>query len=241
MRTIIRAACAALALGGLAACGAAERPAASEPSAIPAEAPAIGTDAAMAPAVGAPSLADAFEWPAASDHVRISTSKGDMIVELYADKAPQAVANFLQYASDGHYNGTIFHRVVEDLVVQGGGYGPDFAERPTRAPIGYEGENGLPNYRSTLAAARGKNPNSATAQWYINLRDNQEKLDHATADEGPRYGYAVFGRVIEGMSVAEAIGAAPTGSAGPFAEDIPLEPVMITLVERLAGPPARAE
>ncbi len=245
----IRAVATALVLSVLAACGAAENgfgaPAPVDAEAIDAgEAADQSSDMAadmtgdmVNDAAPATSLADAFAWPAASSYVLISTSKGDMTVELYADKAPLAVANFLQYAADGHYDGTVFHRVVEKFVIQGGGYTQTYEERPARAPIAYEGDNGLPNFRSTLSAARGKNPNSATSQWLVNLRDNQERLDHVAGDAGPRYGYAVFGRVIRGMDVADAIGLLPTGPAGPFAEEVPILPVIVTRVEPLASPP----
>lgn len=198
---------------------------------------AVAAPAASQPAPP-PSLGDAYAWPAASDYARIATSKGDIIVELYAGKAPRSVANFLQYAADGHYDRTIFHRVIKDFVIQGGGYSAQFNERPTREPVPYEGDNGVPNYRGTIAMARGKSPNSATSQWYINLRDNNEKLDHFVNDLGPRYGYAVFGRVIEGIAVADAIGAIPTGASGPFQKEVPVETVVVTRIDRLDGPPA---
>ncbi len=180
-----------------------------------------------------PTRADDFAWPAASDRVRIATTRGDIVVELYGAKAPKTVANFLQYAADGHYDRTIFHRVVGGFVIQGGGYGVAFNERTTRPPVPYEGDNGLPNYRTTIAMARTRDPDSAAAQWYINLNDNNEALDHFENDLGPRYGYTVFGRVIEGMEVADAIGRLPTGPAGPFDADVPVETVLVTGVERV--------
>lgn len=229
----------------LAACGretgaAPAAPSSTAPDAAAVEAPvaAEAPAAQAAPLPPPPTRADGFTWPAASDYVRIATSKGDMIVELYAAKAPKTVANFLQYAADGHYDRTIFHRVIDGFVIQGGGYGVAFNERPTRAPVPYEGDNGLPNYRTTLAMARTSDPNSASAQWYLNLRDNNESLDHFANDLGPRYGYTVFGRVIEGMAVADAIGAIPTGPGGPFPAEVPQETVAVTRVERLSGPPA---
>jgi cyclophilin family peptidyl-prolyl cis-trans isomerase len=238
MRKIATAALAALML---AACGAktetreqAPEPAAAEPAVV-AEPEAAAPEPAPEPLPPPPTLADGFDWPAPSDTVRIATSKGDMIVELYGSKAPKSVANFLQYAADGHYDRTIFHRVVAGFVVQGGGYGVAFNERPTRAPVPYEGDNGLPNYRTTLAMARTSDPNSAAAQWYVNLRDNNESLDHFENDLGPRYGYTVFGRVIEGMDVADAIGAVPTGPGGPFEQEAPQETVVVTSVVRVAA------
>jgi cyclophilin family peptidyl-prolyl cis-trans isomerase len=236
MRNIVTAALAALML---AACGAktetqeqAPEPAAAEP--VTADDPeAAAPEPAPEPLPPPPTLADNFDWPEPSDTVRIATSKGDIIVELYASKAPKSVANFLQYAADGHYDRTIFHRVVAGFVIQGGGYGVAFNERPTRAPIPYEGDNGLPNYRTTLAMARTRDPNSAAAQWYVNLRDNNDSLDHFANDLGPRYGYTVFGRVIEGMDVADAIGAVATGPGGPFEQEAPQETVVVTSVTRV--------
>lgn len=243
---LFRGALTALALLALGACEA--KTGASAPAAPAAAADDVSAEGAPAADAGLatetraapPSLADAFLWPAASDIVRLSTSKGDIIAELYASRAPKTVANFLQYAAEGHYDRTIFHRVVGGFVIQGGGYGVAFNERPTRAPIPYEGDNGLPNYRTTLAMARLSDPNSASAQWYVNLNDNHETLDHFANDLGPRYGYTVFGRVIEGMAVVDAIGAAPTGGAGPFEAEVPLETVLVTRVERV-GPASGAE
>ncbi len=222
----------------LAAC--AEKAAAPEaPAETAAAAPEEAAPEAAAPAEEAfippppPTRADDFAWPDPSDTVRIATSKGDIVVELYGAKAPKTVANFLQYAADGHYDRTIFHRVVGGFVIQGGGYGVAFNERTTRPPVPYEGDNGLPNYRTTIAMARTSDPNSASAQWYINLNDNNEALDHFENDLGPRYGYTVFGRVIEGMEVADAIGRLPTGPAGPFNAEVPQETVLVTGVERV--------
>lgn len=180
-------------------------------------------------------LADGIAWPSTSLHAKIVTSKGDMLVDLYPDKAPQTVANFVQYAKDGHYDRLIVHRVVSGFVIQGGGYNKYFNERPTRDPIPYEGDNGLGNYRTTIAMARTPDPNSASAQWYVNLRDNNEKLDHFVNDLGPRYGYAVFGRVVEGMEVADAIGALRTGPGGPFPSEVPVETVTISRVDIIEG------
>ncbi len=236
----------ALVLTALAACDAAENTKLAPADADPInEEGAANETAADEPADSAaaapePSLADTFAWPAPGSYARISTSKGDITVELYTDKAPKTVANFLQYAADGHYDRTIFHRVVKGFVVQGGGYGVSLTEREARPPIAYEGDNGLPNYRTSLAMARGKNPNSAAAQWYINLRDNNESLDHFVNDLGPRYGYTVFGRVIDGMEVADAIGLIPTGPAGPFEKEVPIEAVTINRVEPVDAPAVAA-
>ena len=153
-----------------------------------------------------------------------------IVVELNADAAPATVANFLDYAEAGHYDRTIFHRVVRGYVIQGGGYSQYFNERPVRDPIPYEGDNGLTNERGTIAMARGDDEDSAQAQWFINLRDNEE-LDHRVTDLGPIFGYAVFGRVVEGMDVADMIGAVETGPGGPFDAEAPTEPVTILRVD----------
>jgi cyclophilin family peptidyl-prolyl cis-trans isomerase len=152
----------------------------------------------------------------------ISTSMGDIRVELYKDKAPVSVENFLQYASEGFYPGTIFHRVVKNFVVQGGGYTADMKEKPTRGPIQNEATNGLRNTRGTLAMARTQALRSATSQFYINVADNAA-LDHkgyAPQD----FGHAVFGRVLSGLEVADAIGALPTN------DENPIQPVTIKAV-----------
>ena len=172
---------------------------------------------------------------AQAQHVKIETSMGDIIVELNAEKAPKTVENFLQYSSDGHYQRTIFHRVVRGRVIQGGGYSRYLRARPTRDPIPYEGDNGLKNIRGSIAMARGVSPDSAQAQWFINLGDNDD-LDHFVNDLGPRYGYAVFGEVIAGMDVADAIGAVATGPGGDFEAEVPLEPVVILTLDPVDWP-----
>ncbi len=180
-------------------------------------------------------LAMAPVFAAEATYAKIQTSMGDIVVELYADKAPASAANFLQYAKSGHYDRTIFHRVVKGYVIQGGGFSKYFNERSTRDPIAYEGDNGLKNTRGTLAMARGDKPGSAQAQWFINLRDNP-KLDHRVTDLGPIYGYAVFGRVVEGMDVADAIGAVATGVGGSFDAEVPVEQVLILRVDQISRP-----
>jgi cyclophilin family peptidyl-prolyl cis-trans isomerase len=171
-------------------------------------------------------------------HARIQTSMGDIVVELYPDKAPATVANFLQYAKDGHYDRTLMHRVVKGFVIQGGGYSRLFTERPTRDPIPYEGDNGLKNERGTIAMARSDSPESAAAQWFINLRDNP-KLDHKMFEGLPVYGYAVFGRVVDGMDVADAIGAVETGPGGEFDAEVPVDPIMIERIDAIEWPEAQ--
>lgn len=162
--------------------------------------------------------------------VRIETTAGAFVIELNAARAPLSTANFLQYVRDGHYDGTIFHRVVSNFVIQGGGYTPDGTEKPTRPPIPNESGNGLSNRRGTVAMARVGDPHSATAQFYVNI------LDNLSLDPGPsRWGYAVMGRVVEGMDVVDRIANVATGSRGPFTEDSPLEPTLITKAQ-VAGP-----
>jgi cyclophilin family peptidyl-prolyl cis-trans isomerase len=154
--------------------------------------------------------------------VRFETSRGAFTVEVDKARAPLSAANFLQYVRDRHYDGTIFHRVIGNFVVQGGGYLPDGTEKPTRPPVVNESGNGLSNRRGTLAMARSDDPHSATSQFYVNLVDNLA-LDPQPA----RWGYAVIGRVVEGMDVIDRIASVPTGEQGPFTDDAPLEPIVI--------------
>jgi peptidyl-prolyl cis-trans isomerase B (cyclophilin B) len=156
---------------------------------------------------------------------------GDIVIELNDEKAPKSVANFLSYVEDGHYTGTIFHRVIEGFMVQGGGFDEEFVQKPTKAPIDNEANNGLSNKRGTLAMARTNDPHSATAQFFINVVDNNF-LDFQ-AETGSAWGYAVFGEVVEGMDVIDAIRVVPTGNRG-FHQDVPNENVVIksaTVVE----------
>jgi cyclophilin family peptidyl-prolyl cis-trans isomerase len=157
----------------------------------------------------------------------ISTSFGDITVELFKDRAPVSVENFLQYAKEGFYGGTIFHRVEPGFVIQGGGYTEAMVEKPTRAPILNEATNGIRNTRGTLAMARRRELRSATSQFYINVSSNAA-LDHRgyTPSE---YGYAVFGRVLSGMDVVDRIASVRTGSKADF-ESVPIEPVVIKAV-----------
>ncbi len=170
-------------------------------------------------------------------HAKIQTSMGDIIVELYPEQAPATVENFLPYATSGHYDRTLMHRIVKGYVIQGGGYSQLFTERRTRDPIPYEGDKGLKNERGTIAMARSDKPDSAQSQWFINLRDNP-KLDHRVTELGPIYGYAVFGRVVEGMEVADAIGDVETGSGGPFSSEVPAEPIFINRIDPIEWPEA---
>ncbi|HEV3485479.1 MAG TPA: peptidylprolyl isomerase [Vicinamibacterales bacterium] len=157
----------------------------------------------------------------------ISTTLGEITVELFKDKAPVSVENFLQYARDGFYSGTIFHRVVPGYVIQGGGFTAKMEEKPTRPPILNEATNGLSNLRGTLAMARTRALRSATSQFFINLSDNR-KLDHRSYSP-EEFGYAVFGRVLSGLEVVDRIAALPTHDVGPFS-DVPVSPVVIQAV-----------
>jgi cyclophilin family peptidyl-prolyl cis-trans isomerase len=160
--------------------------------------------------------------------VRVYTNAGSFLIELDPVRAPLTVANFLEYARVGHYNGTIFHRVISGFVAQGGGYDEKFQERPTRPSVPNESGNGLSNRRGTVGIARTGDPHSANAQFYLNLADN------AALDPQPsRWGYAVFGKIIEGMSVVDEIGVVATGAGGPFEKDVPLKPIVIEKVEEL--------
>ena len=155
--------------------------------------------------------------------VKLTTSAGDIVIELDAAKAPKSVDNFLQYVNARHYNGTVFHRVIASFMIQGGGMTADMKEKTTRAPIPLESKNGLGNARGTVAMARTNDPNSATAQFFINVKDN-DRLNAANAPDGN--GYAVFGKVVSGMDVVDRIRDVPTGSKGPYS-DVPNAPVMI--------------
>lgn len=157
--------------------------------------------------------------------VVISTSMGDIVAELYKDRAPVSTENFLGYVTDGFYAGTIFHRVIAGFMIQGGGLTPDLVEKTTRAPIRSEAANGLSNVRGTLAMARTMSLRSATSQFYINVADNRSKLDHRGYSPGD-FGYAVFGRVLQGMDVCDRIAAVKTQASGPH-DDLPVEPVVI--------------
>lgn len=160
--------------------------------------------------------------------IKFETSLGDFTIELFADKAPVTAKNFLQYVDEGHFGGTVFHRVIPGFVIQGGGMTADLGQKPTRKPIENEATNGLKNLRGTLSMARTNDINSATSQFFVNLTDNAF-LDH----QGPRnFGYAVFGKVVEGMDVIDAIAAVKTGSKRGH-DDVPLEPVVVNAARRV--------
>ncbi len=209
---------------------------------------------AAATLTAAAALGTALPAFAADPRVKFVTSEGDFVVELYPDKAPKTVANFLQYVKDKHYDGTIFHRVIKNFMVQGGGFDKDYNEKDTRASVIHEGRKalaaGLKNTRGTLAMARTSDPHSASAQFFINVVDNGP-LDPVLIPDGdpvtfdfrgqtykdiPRknvinhpdlFGYTVFGKVVSGMDTIEKIRNTPTGSGGRFPTDVPQKPVVI--------------
>jgi peptidyl-prolyl cis-trans isomerase A (cyclophilin A) len=188
--------------------------------------------------------------------VKFTTSAGDIVVEVYPDKAPKTVENFLQYVKEKHYDGTVFHRVIENFMVQGGGYDGNYVQKPTRPPVAHEGREALAkggprNVVGTLAMARTSDPNSASSQFFINVKDNAflDPVVIPPGDPVPRfeyqgrvyenvaraqllnatqlYGYTVFGKVVSGMDVVNKIKAMPTGAGGPFPGDVPKTPVVI--------------
>ncbi len=170
---------------------------------------------------------------AADPQVEVKTNMGTMVLVLYPDKAPKTVENFLQYVADGHFKGTVFHRVIPGFMVQGGGFNADFVQKKTRAPVQNEANNGLKNELGTIAMARTNDPNSATAQFFINHRNND--FLNFTAPTAQGWGYTVFGRVVKGMDVVNKIAAIETGLAGPFPSDVPRKMVVIEDAKVLAG------
>ncbi len=152
--------------------------------------------------------------------VVFTTSVGEFTVELYPDKAPKTVENFLEYVNSGFYDGTAFHRVVDNFMVQGGGFTQDLKHKPTRPAIANEANNGLSNMRGTLAMARTMDPHSATAQFFVNVVDNP-RIDYSGDQNAQTWGYCVFGKVIAGMDVIDKIRALPTGATGPFLSEVP--------------------
>lgn len=160
--------------------------------------------------------------------VRVYTNLGSFLIQLKTQRAPLTTANFLEYVRAGHYEGTLFHRVVGNFVAQGGGYDQEYNEKPTREPVPNESGNGLSNLRGTVGLARTGAPHSGTSQFYVNLADNP-----ALDPQPSRWGYAVFGRVIEGMNVIDQIGAVATGERGPFESEAPLKPIVIEKMEIL--------
>ena len=165
----------------------------------------------------------AMALPAWAQKVKLATTMGDIVIELDAAKAPKTVDNFVAYVKAGHYDGTVFHRVIDGFMIQGGGFTTDMAQKPTRAPIPLESRNGLENRRYTVAMARTMVPDSATAQFFINVADNAF-LDQPNARDGQ--GYAVFGRVVAGMDVVDKIKAVPVANKGGH-QNVPVTPVVI--------------
>jgi cyclophilin family peptidyl-prolyl cis-trans isomerase len=174
---------------------------------------------------GAPSTASG------PPRVQVVTNMGTFVIELNSERAPLTVQHFLAYVDQGFYNGTLFHRVVPDFVIQGGGMDTDYKLKAASLRVVNESGNGLTNARGTVGAARGTEPHSSDAQFYVNLFDNVNLDPNAS-----RWGYAVFGKVVQGMDVVDKIGNVPTGSHGAIKQDVPLKPVIIEKIERIASP-----
>ena len=191
-----------------------------------------------------PATAPAAPAPApANPSVVVHTSQGDITLELYADKSPKSVANFLRYVHEGFYAGTVFHRVIPGYLIQGGLYTAQLQPRRTHSPVPSEADNGLSNLRGTVAVARGADPNSGTSQFFINLVDDR-RLDYAGNQSGLTWGYTVFGKVTKGLDVVDKIAALPTHAQGPFPADVPNPLVVIESVsvegEQAPAAPATA-
>jgi len=223
-------------------CFAAEAPpaAAATPAPSPAPSPAEGAPAApAAPAAAAPAAKaqsktaapGASATPAAAPQVQVVTSLGSFTLELNAERAPLTVAHFLKYVDQGQYSGTIFHRVIANFVIQGGGFDGNYKLKAAPVKVVNESGNGLTNQRGTVGMARSQDPHGSDAQFYVNLYDNEALDPNKT-----RWGYAVFGKVVQGMEVVDRIGNVATGARGPFKEDAPLKPVVIERIERVASP-----
>ena len=168
--------------------------------------------------------------------VQLNTNMGSIVLELNRDKAPNTVDNFVQYVTDKFYDGTVFHRVIDGFMIQGGGFTQNLQKKTTRAPIKNEADNGLKNDDGTIAMARTNDPHSATAQFFINVKDNDFLNYRSATARG--WGYAVFGKVIEGMDVVKKIKSVPTGASGPFRRDVPRSPVVIESAVLLGAAPA---
>jgi cyclophilin family peptidyl-prolyl cis-trans isomerase len=175
---------------------------------------------------------------AANPQVEMKTSLGTIVLELYPDKAPLTVENFLQYVKDSHYDGTLFHRVIPGFMVQGGGFGPDFKQKSTRNPVKNEAANGLKNATGTISMARTSDPHSASAQFFVNVADNVSLDFRFPTQEG--YGYTVFGKVVKGMDVVQRIVQVPTGPGPAPHANVPVKPVVIEQA-RLIIPPDKQQ
>jgi len=181
-------------------------------------------------------LARAADLPPGSPPtVRVVTNMGDFVIELDPDRAPLTVANFLSYVREGHYTGTIFHRVIANFLIQGGGYGTDYTLKPAHEPIPNESGNGLMNVRGAVGLARAAGPHTGDAQFFVDLSDNPDLNPLPT-----RWGYAVFGHVTEGMDVVDRIGFVATGAVGNLKKDVPVKPVIIQRIVLLNPPAAPA-
>jgi peptidyl-prolyl cis-trans isomerase A (cyclophilin A)/peptidyl-prolyl cis-trans isomerase B (cyclophilin B) len=178
-------------------------------------------------------LLASFGAAAANPEVEIKTDMGAIVLELYPDKAPATVANFLEYVKSGQYDGTLFHRVMPGFMIQGGGFTPDFKEKPTRKPIKNEAANGLHNGVGTIAMARTSEPHSATAQFFINVADNAMLDFRYPTQDG--YGYTVFGKVVKGMDVVDRIAKVRTGPGPAPHQNVPVKPVVIKSVKLVGG------
>jgi peptidyl-prolyl cis-trans isomerase B (cyclophilin B) len=181
---------------------------------------ALGAHAQSSKSAGALSP----QGQSANPKVELKTSKGSIVIELYSDKAPKTTANFLQYVKDGQYDGTVFHRVISGFMIQGGGFDSGMIQKPTKGPVPNEADNGLKNDLYTVAMARTSDPQSATAQFFINVANNAFLNYTAPTPQG--WGYCVFGRVVEGQSVVDAIARSPTHNVG-FFQNVPVDAVVI--------------
>lgn len=206
----------------------------------PAAAATAASSSATSPAAAPPAAATVQPKPAApaaaatttgSPQVRVVTSLGSFTLELNAERAPLTAAHFLKYVDQGHFTGTIFHRVIGNFVIQGGGYDKDYKLKPAPSKVVNESGNGLTNQRGTVGMARSQEPHGSDSQFYVNLYDNEALDPNKT-----RWGYAVFAKVVQGMDVVDKIGNVATGSRGIFKEDAPLQPVVIERIERVTGP-----
>lgn len=187
---------------------------------------------ALALTVMVPGLGGRAQAAGGHPVIKLQTSLGDIVLELDAEKAPVTVENFVQYVKDGHYDGTIFHRVIPNFMIQGGGFDADMKQKETRAPIKNEADNGLKNDKYTIAMARTPDPHSASAQFFINVKDNDFLNFSAPTANG--WGYAVFGKVTDGFDVVDAIAKVKTGNRGPHG-DVPVDPIVITKAVVIEG------
>jgi peptidyl-prolyl cis-trans isomerase A (cyclophilin A) len=190
--------------------------------------PALAADAPSAAAAPAPAHKATHASP---PQVLVVTSLGNFTIELNEERAPLTVENFLKYVDEGQYSGTIFHRVIQSFIVQGGGFDANYKEKPAARTTVNESGNGLPNVRGTVGLARPSEPHAGDCQFYVNLADNNS-LDPNPA----RWGFAVFGKIIQGMDVVDRIGSQPTGARAQFKEDAPLDPIKIERIERVTKP-----